>query len=93
MGEMGELAELFQFKGDAGSYNGGENQKKTNDDNGKNDSNKDRQQQPYLSATELDKVGQEIADVSIYLLRLADVCGVKLQDALELYYLQQSEKE
>jgi NTP pyrophosphatase (non-canonical NTP hydrolase) len=31
-----------------------------------------------LSEKELDKVGQEIADVAIYLLRLADVCHVEL---------------
>ena len=30
------------------------------------------------SAEEVDKVGQEIADVTIYLMRLADVCGVPL---------------
>jgi hypothetical protein len=30
------------------------------------------------SVEEVDKVGQEIADVTIYLMRLADVCGVSL---------------
>jgi len=53
MGEVGELAELFQWKGDAGG-------------------------EIELKEEELDKIGQEIADVSIYLLRLADVCHVAL---------------
>ena len=52
MGELGELAELFQWKGDASSEE--------------------------LSQDELDKIGQEIADVSIYLLRLSDVSRVDL---------------
>ncbi|KAL7552943.1 hypothetical protein ACHAWF_017902 [Thalassiosira exigua] len=51
-GEAGELAELFQWRGDEGEVR--------------------------LSEAELDKIGQEIADVSIYLLRLADVCHVRL---------------
>jgi dCTP diphosphatase len=57
MGELGELAEIFQFKGD--------------DDN------------QSLSVDEQDKVAQEIADVTIYLFRLADVCGVSLKDELK----------
>ncbi|KAL9186299.1 hypothetical protein ACHAXT_005537 [Thalassiosira profunda] len=52
MGEVGELAELLQWKGDEGEI--------------------------ALSEKELDKIGQEAADVSIYLLRLADVCHVQL---------------
>jgi dCTP diphosphatase len=54
-GELGELAEIFQFKGDEPN-------------------------QP-LSMEEQDKIKQEIADVTIYLLRLADVSGVCLSDA------------
>jgi dCTP diphosphatase len=54
MGEVGELAEIFQWKKDEGAL-------ETN-----------------MSEKELDKVGQEIADVAIYLLRLADVCHVPL---------------
>ena len=58
-GELGELAELFQWKGDT-------------DD-------------PLtLSLTEHDKVGQELADVTIYLCRLADVCGVSLSNEMPL---------
>ena len=52
LGEVGELAELFQWKGDVGEIE--------------------------LTEEELDKIGQEIADVSIYLIRLADVCHVRL---------------
>jgi len=51
-GELGELAELFQWKGDG-------------DDAG-------------VSVKEHDKVSQELADVTIYLCRLADVCGISL---------------
>jgi len=35
-----------------------------------------------LSPETLDKVGQEIADVSIYLLRLCDVCHVPLGEVM-----------
>lgn len=52
LGEVGELAELFQWKGDEGELE--------------------------LSDEERDKIGQEVADVTIYLLRLADVCHVQL---------------
>jgi len=56
MGELGELAELFQWKGD------------------------DASNEFILTVTEHDKVGQELADVTIYLCRLADVCGVALAE-------------
>lgn len=49
LGELGELAEVFQWSPD--------------------------ESQP-LTPELLDKAGQEIADVAIYLLRLADVCRV-----------------
>lgn len=54
LGEVGELAELFQWNGDEGLA------------------------QDVLCEETLDKAGQEIADVSIYLLRLCDVCHVPL---------------
>jgi len=65
MGEVGELAELFQWKGDGG---GGA---------------------PFglagWSEEDVDHVSQELADVSIYLMRLADVCGVDLGgEAMEI---------
>jgi len=60
-GELGELAELFQWKGDS------------SDDDNHGDS---------LSVSEHDKVGQELADVTIYLCRLTDMCGVSLPDEM-----------
>jgi dCTP diphosphatase len=53
LGELGELAELVQWKQDGPAV---------------------------LTNEVLDKIGQEIADVTIYLIRLADVCGVSLHD-------------
>ena len=58
MGEVGELAELLQFHGDAESM--------------------------ALSAELVDKMAQEVADVAIYAIRLADVCGVSESVALRL---------
>lgn len=52
-GEFGELAELFQWKGDGDLT---------------------------LTEEELDKVGQELADVTIYLLRLSHVCSTEIGD-------------
>lgn len=52
LGEVGELAEIFQWTFDEGKIN--------------------------LSEEVLDKAGQEIADVAIYLIRLADVSHVDL---------------
>jgi dCTP diphosphatase len=49
LGEVGELSELLQFKGDS---------------------------QLEITNQELDKLSQEIADVSIYMLRLTTVCNV-----------------
>jgi dCTP diphosphatase len=51
IGELGELAEIFQWKGDTNGV-------LTNDD--------------------IDKIGQELADVTIYLIRLADACSMSL---------------
>ena len=59
LGEVGELAELLQWKGD--------------------EMTEDGSQCLWMSDMErktLDKLSQEIADVSIYLLRLATVCDV-----------------
>ncbi len=58
LGEMGELAELFQWEGDS-------------------------KEEQYiglhgLSETNRDHVKQELADVTIYLIRLADICGIQL---------------
>lgn len=54
LGEVGELSELLQFKGD--------------------DNIEDLV--ASLEPKQLDKLSQEVADVSIYLLRLATVCDV-----------------
>ena len=56
LGEVGELAELIQWKSDL-----------------------DTTTASPLSSDELDKLSQELADVSIYLLRLATQCNVVLQ--------------
>lgn len=42
----------------------------------------DDSQSASLTPLEIDQLSQEIADVSIYLLRLADVCGIRLYDAM-----------
>jgi dCTP diphosphatase len=65
LGELGELAELFQWKPDT---------------------------EQTLTLQEHDKIGQEVADVSIYLIRLADVCGVSLKDAMLTLRQGQDEK-
>jgi dCTP diphosphatase len=57
MGEIGELAELFQFLGDHNSH-------------------------PYSTVEQLDKIGQEIADITIYMCRLSDVCNISLPEAI-----------
>lgn len=69
IGEVGELAELFQWSGDTIDHSANEARV--------------RSQSSGLLALgwteeQVDKVGQEIADVSIYLMRLADVCGASL---------------
>jgi dCTP diphosphatase len=56
LGEVGELAELVQWKGDH--------------------DNDDLNSPLTFEPKELDKLSQELADVSIYLLRLATVCDV-----------------
>ena len=68
MGEVGELAELFQWSGDV-----------------VNDESMNDKPSGLVgigwSEEEVDKVGQEVADVTIYLIRLADVCGVSLGES------------
>ena len=61
MGEMGELAEIFQWEGDCDS------QLQLNGLNGVNSWPEDKK----------DHLEQELADVSIYCLRLADVVGIR----------------
>ena len=73
MGEVGELAELFQWSGDTV---GRKLVKEEGEENGlKIDGWDDGK---------IDKVQQEIADVAIYCLRLADVVGIKnMGDSIE----------
>ena len=59
LGELGELAELFQWIGDG-----------------------DSDITSFFSEDMLDKIGQEMADVAIYLIRLCDVCNVKLLNTM-----------
>jgi NTP pyrophosphatase (non-canonical NTP hydrolase) len=61
MGEIGELAEIFQFMGDDEAAVSGGNPTKD-----------------VLSDQQLDKIGQELADVTIYLCRLSDVCQISI---------------
>ena len=57
IGEMGELAELWQFRGD-------------------------NEEEDSWTREQHDKLGQEIADVTIYLIRLATVCQMELHEEL-----------
>jgi dCTP diphosphatase len=59
VGEIGELAELLQWKGDD-----------------------DHDGTFALTLAELDSLSQELADVTIYLIRFADVCHVSLKDEM-----------
>jgi dCTP diphosphatase len=59
-GEVGEVAELFQWKGDAQCKTG----------------------LPDWTETEKGNLRDELADVQLYLARLADVCGVNLPEAV-----------
>jgi dCTP diphosphatase len=54
VGEVGEVAEIFQWKGEVSKN------------------------LPELTEDEKKHVGEELADVFSYLVRLSDVCGVDL---------------
>ena len=56
VGEVGELAECFQWKGDAGAATG----------------------LPDWTEAKKEHLGEECADVLLYLVRLADKCGIDL---------------
>ena len=58
VGEVGELAECFQWKGEVA------------------------RNLPAFSEPEKIHVGEELADVLIYTVRLADVCGISLNDCV-----------
>jgi len=59
VGEVGELCEIMQWRGDAGAAPG----------------------LPGWSAAEHEHLGEELSDVLLYLVRLADLCGVDLPAA------------
>ena len=58
VGEVGELAECFQWKGEVARG------------------------LPEFSEPEKIHVGEELADVLIYTVRLADVCGISLSECV-----------
>ena len=58
VGEVGELAECFQWKGEVARG------------------------LPAFSESEKIHVGEELADVLIYTVRLADVCGISLSECV-----------
>ncbi|KAK8515888.1 hypothetical protein V6N13_096783 [Hibiscus sabdariffa] len=57
VGEVGELSEIFQWKGEVGKG------------------------LPNWSADEKEQLEDEVSDVLLYLVRLADVCGLDLGQA------------
>ena len=59
VGEVGELAECFQWKGDAVSDG-----------------------LPEFEEKEKEHVGEELADVTLYLVRLSELCGIDLAKAV-----------
>ncbi|EED90815.1 predicted protein [Thalassiosira pseudonana CCMP1335] len=77
LGEVGELAELFQWSGDVDKTD------ESNDNTAESVGGNPFAKQSGLmtigwTEEEVDKVGQEVADVTIYLIRLADICHVSL---------------
>lgn len=77
LGEVGELAELFQWSGDVDKTD------ESNDNTAESVGGNPVAKQSGLmtigwTEEEVDKVGQEVADVTIYLIRLADICHVSL---------------
>jgi NTP pyrophosphatase (non-canonical NTP hydrolase) len=81
MGEVGELAELFQWNGDSmiqKLVKGEEEPQESSE----NDIEMYGLKLDGWDDDKIDKVQQEIADVAIYCLRLADVVGVEnMRDA------------
>lgn len=60
VGEVGELAECFQWLGDGGAQRG----------------------LPDLAEDKVTHIGEELSDVLLYLVRLADVCHIDLSAAV-----------
>lgn len=79
MGEVGELADLFQFKGDyyVQKQTCTTGCTKNLDDETLHMFHHTGLPQEGWTAEKIDKVHQEIADVAIYSLRLVDVIGIQ----------------
>ncbi|KAH9626456.1 hypothetical protein KSS87_004957 [Heliosperma pusillum] len=58
VGEVGELAEIFQWRGEVGKG------------------------LPNWEESDKEHLGEELSDVLLYLIRLADICGIDLADAV-----------
>ncbi|XRB16939.1 dCTP pyrophosphatase 1 [Pseudoscourfieldia marina] len=70
VGEIGELAEIFQWKGDDGAA----------------------PNLPAFTDEERKHVGEELSDVLVYTIRLADRCGVRLDEAVMAKLKRNAEK-
>ena len=57
VGEVGELSEIFQWRGEVGKG------------------------LPNWEESDKEHLGEELSDVLLYLIRLADICGIDLGDA------------
>jgi NTP pyrophosphatase (non-canonical NTP hydrolase) len=76
LGEVGELAELVQWKGDMDDVDNVDVDHHNNVDSDNEPGMTTTKLASLLSVSERDKLSQEIADVSIYLLRLVSVTSV-----------------
>lgn len=78
MGEVGELAEIFQWMGDyMYEHEHGHGHKTNAEGEGEGEFECDRNNELNVKDVDYDHIKQELADVAIYCLRLADVVGIK----------------
>jgi dCTP diphosphatase len=75
VGELGELAEIFQWQGDSPESS-------SQAEGGEEDDDKILKNREKLKK-QLEHVGQELADCSIYLIRLADLCHIDLEGGVD----------
>ena len=79
VGEVGELAELFQWRGEvACSLPGWTESRKS-----KSQHLSKRMKFSYPGIPEREHLGEELSDVFLYLVRLADVCAVDLVSSIK----------
>lgn len=77
LGEVGELAELVQWKGDQVLPTPNVNDDQDGANSPSSEALTPQNQSPMgLTSSELDKLSQELADVTIYSLRIATVCDI-----------------